>query len=234
MEMLPNPKWEIEKEKFLERLGISEREFRKKLCIPDLKRVETIVPLRYMRQIDAISPLSFEMLKCLLSRMKTLGGVPAFENADFQLCKIDPQHLKIGQRFVYRENYQNLLESLPALLGKFVLSSGIGDLGSYFIFGEDMRGIQALACYMPPIIEQHGSDFVVMDGIHRNYIAKQLGKTLSSIVVANPSVPFPCSPKSWSEIKVISLSEKPKSVSERYFDLTKELFRDLKYLGIDG
>ena len=75
---------------------------------------------------------------------------------------------------------------------------------------------------------------MVMDGIHRDYIGKQTGLALTVIVAENISLPFPCSAKSWSDIKVISLSEKPKDINERYFDLKKELFRDLKYLGIDG
>ena len=73
-----------------------------------------------------------------------------------------------------------------------------------------------------------------MDGIHRDYITKQLGCTINAILIKNVAIPFPCGIKSWEEIKVIGLAEKPKDINERYFNLQKELFRDLKYLGIDG
>ncbi len=73
-----------------------------------------------------------------------------------------------------------------------------------------------------------------MDGIHRNYIAKQAGLAINAILVNSVSLPFPCDPRNWSEIQVISLADKPKDINERYFELQKELFRDLKYLGIDG
>jgi len=53
-------------------------------------------------------------------------------------------------------------------------------------------------------------------------------------MIRNPELPFPCSPKNWKEIEIISLNDKPKNLEDRYFDLQKGLFRDLKYLGIDG
>ena len=75
---------------------------------------------------------------------------------------------------------------------------------------------------------------VIMDGIHRNYIAKQTGHALNAILVDDIILPFPCAAKDWSEIQVIPLNQKPKDINERYFDLQQGLFRDLKYLGIDG
>jgi len=52
--------------------------------------------------------------------------------------------------------------------------------------------------------------------------------------IENISVAFPCGTKSWDKIQVISLADKPKNIQKRYFNLNQELFRDLKYLGIDG
>ena len=92
-----------------------------------------------------------------------------------------------------------------------------------------------MACYIPPIIEVHGSRSLIMDGIHRNYIARQSGlSTINALLVENIEVPFPCSVNNWKEVQVIPLADKPKNLEDRYFDLQKGLFRDLKYLGIDG
>ncbi|MDO8523538.1 MAG: hypothetical protein Q7S12_04675, partial [bacterium] len=113
-------------------------------------------------------------------------------------------------------------------------SSGICELGAWFVFGEDMEGTSSLSCYLPPIIERHGKRLVIMDGIHRNYIAMQFGVSINAILVENIYIPFPCSMRNWDELSVIPLANKPADINERYFDLTKELFRDLKYLGIDG
>lgn len=151
----------IEKTEFLKRIGCSEKDFVRQLCLPDMEKVGRVISLRSMLEIDTISPISKEMTFRLISQMKTMNGHSPFLNAKIQLAKFDPNHLKVGQRFAYRENLTSVLENLPAFFKKFMVPSGISELGAYFIFGKNNE-------------------------------------------------------------------------SERYFDLTKELFRDLKYLGIDG
>lgn len=215
MVMLPEPEWEIEKSEFLKRIGRSETDFKRMLKLPDLRKIERVIPLRFMKNINALVPLHKEILFCLISQIRTKNG------------------LKIGQKFVYRENYTSIVETLSQIFNRFAIHDSISDLGAYFAFGEDKRGIPSLACYIPPILEHHGSDVVIMDGIHRNFVAKQFGP-ISAVEIRNVGVPFPCGVKSWSEIQVISLADKPKSINDRYFDLNENLFRDLKYLGIDG
>lgn len=224
----------IEKTEFLKRLGCSEEDFVSQLCLPDMEKVGHIVSLRSMREVDAISPISKEMTLRLISQMKTMNGHSPFRNAKIKLAKFDPNSLKVGQRFAYRENLTSVLENLPAFFKKFMVPCGISELGAYFVFGNDTDGVPALACYLPPLVERHGKHVVIMDGIHRNYIAMQFGVSLNVIFIEGVSIPFPCGMKEWSELKVISLADKPTNINERYFDLTKELFRDLKYLGIDG
>lgn len=231
---LDEPKWEIEKEEFLRRLDCTERKFREELCLPDFKKVEKVVPLRYIEKADAAVHFTRDMVARILSHTKTLGGAPVFSRSKFHFCKVDPNNLKTGQRFVYREKYQNLLENLPDLFGKFATARGINDLEAHFIFGRDKRGFAAIACYIPPIIELCGNDLVIMDGIHRNYISKQMGTAMNAILVFETDAPFPCSARPWEETRVIALKDKPPELENRYFDLNAELFRDLKYLGIDG
>lgn len=230
-----SPEWEIEKNEFLRRIESSDIDFQNGLCLPSFQSIERVVPLRYLQNItDAPVPMSHKMLLKLISHIKTLDKQSPFEKFTIELSKLDPKQLKIGQKFVYRENYQSLLENLSGLFGRFAIPCGVADLGAYFIFGKDMDGLSAMACYTPPIIELHKSDLVIMDGIHRSYITKQLGSTISAIIVRGVSIPFPCGLHSWDDIQVISLTNKPKNINERYFALRKELFRDLKYFGIDG
>lgn len=230
-----SPEWEIEKEEFLRRLECGERTFRDNLCLPNFKNIKRIVPLRYLENITAAPvPMTTKMLLKFISRIKTFDGQKPFSDVSVELRKVDPRHLKIGQKFIYRENYQSLLESLTGLFGRFAIPSGISELGAYFVFGEDKDGVSALACYLPPIIEQHEAHLVIMDGIHRDYITMQIGGTINAVVVRGVRVSFPCGLHSWEDALVISLNEKPKDINERYFELNKELFRDLKYYGIDG
>jgi len=157
-----------------------------------------------------------------------------FKTSKIDLIKIYPSQLKIGQKFVYRENYQKLLEEMPKIFDEFLVCSGICDLGAFMIFGLDANKNNCLAYYLPPIIEKHEKELIIMDGIHRSFINKQMGHTLNAILINNVNVPFPCSFRSWDEIQIIPLKNKPEDIQKRYFDLNSDLFRDLKYLGIDG
>lgn len=231
---MQKPEWEIEKNEFLRRLHCTEEDFKKELCLPNLASVRHIVPLRYLKHIEAAIHLKNKVLLKLLRKIPTLGGHYPFANAEFQPCKIDPRTLKVGQKFVYREIYQSLLEELPAILSEFAISSEFCDLDAHFFFGADYDGTESMAFYIPPIIEQQGADLVIMDGIHRNYIASRSAPTNSAILIKNIGMLFPCGMRPWSDIQVISLSQKPQDINERYFDLNKNLFRDLKFLGIDG
>ncbi len=200
--------------------------------------VDQVVPLRDIVEIHRITPLKHEFVWRLLQRVSTTDNQFPFASCskmDMNLVSMDPRLLKVGQRFVYREKYTSLLEHVPVLFrGHWLAKGGIHTLGAYSIVGEDKEGETSLAFYLPPIIERHGHDFVLMDGIHRNFICHQHGTTTSALIVNNVSVPFPCEAMPWSSTNVIPLTERPQNVEDRFFGLTPAHMRNLKFLGIDG
>lgn len=227
--------WQIDPREYLARLGLDRDDFKKQLKLPKTEEIEKILPLKSIEQVQSIIPINSDMLLYLISRIKTLDGQSPFKSSRIRQVVVNPSQLKIGQKYVYRENYQNLLESVSNIFRNFLGEwGGLGNLGAYFVFGLDENNHYSMACYLPPIIEVHESKPFIMDGIHRNYIGRQTGLTINALIVKNVDIPFPCSPRKWEEIKVIPLDDKPKNLEDRYFDLKKELFRDLKYLGIDG
>ncbi len=228
------PEWEISFKEYLERLQLSSKHFREQLNLPRIKDIKKVLPLRNLEKIESIIPIRNEVLLKMIRKIKTLDNRSPFKRSTISLVKVDPHQLKIGQKFVYRENYQNLLENLPKIFREFSISSGFSDLGAFMVFGTDKHQAYCLSYYIPPIIEKHKADLIIMDGIHRNFINKQMGATLNAIMVENVNAPFPCSIHSWDEIQIIPLKNKPRDINKRYFDLNKNLFRDLKYLGIDG
>ena len=229
------PAWQIDPQEYLKRLNLDRDDFSRRLKLPDVDNIARIIPLRDLKVIKSLIPISSDMVLYLLRQIKTLEGQMPFTNIKIQLVRIDPRHLKIGQKFVYRENYQNILESVPGIFQQFMVTAGgLGDLGAYFAFGLNGDDRYSMACYLPPIVEKQNNHLVIMDGIHRDYIAKQAGLALNVILVEGVSLPFPCGMRDWSDITIISSADKPKDLKDRYFDLKKELFRDLKHLGIDG
>ncbi len=228
------PEWEISFEEYLERLQFNHEHFKEQLNLPRIKDIEKVLPLRNLKKIESITPIKNELLLRLIKKIKTFDNQSPFKHSTFDLVKIDSHQLKIGQKFVYQENYQSLIENLPRIFKEFSISSGFFDLGAFMVFGTDKYQAYCLSYYLPPIIEKHKANLVIMDGIHRNYLNKQMGTTLNAIIVENVNVPFPCSIHSWDEIQIIPLKNKPRDINKRYFNLKKNLFRDLKYLGIDG
>ena len=227
--------WRITPQEYLERLHLDLDEFKKQLHLPNVENISQIIPLRDIEKVVSLIPINLKMLTYMLKLTKTLDKRMPFTGINLKMVRIDPHHVKIGQKFVYREKYQNLMENIPNLFNQFLVSpGGLSGLGAFFVFGYNGNGAYSLACYLPPIIEKHGSDLLVMDGIHRNYIAKQAGLALNAILVENVNLPFPCSSRDWSDVEIIPNHEKPKELRDRYFDLEEGLFRDLKYLGIDG
>ncbi len=228
--------WTISPQEFVERLNFgSLQDFTKELHLPHIESVTQIIPLRDIKRAESMVHLSIDMVGHLIRRVKTLDGQLPFQNSLVKLTSIDSRHLLIGQRFIYREKYQAMLEEMPNVFSPFAISAGgFGNLGAYFVFGPNGNDAPSMACYLPTIIEKHGASMVIMDGIHRNYITKQMGHVLNAIVIEDVSVPFACGLRPWSEAQVIPLAQKPDRLEDRYFDLQKHLFRDLKYLGIDG
>lgn len=228
-------KWKITRDEYLSRLGLNAKEFDSMLYAPRPDDLRSVVPLRNIARIDSLLPMRREMLVFLLRRVRTLDGGLPFANVDARMFKMDPRNLLIGQRFVYREVYQRMVENVPDFFKEFLITgNGLADLGASFVFGESTDGEYSMSCYIPPIIEQHGEIKIVMDGVHRNYVAMQTGKTPNAILVTGVELPFPCVPTTWDSARVISLAEKPEKTEDRFFELNKGLFRDLKHMGIDG
>lgn len=227
------PEWQIDFQELLDRMELTAHKFRDFLRLPVIHRLQKVLPLKDVAEIESLVPMSKPMLRMVLTKIKTGSKELPFTESKFRICKIDPQQLRVGQKFVYRDNYTALLEDLPGKFSEICIPSGITELGAYAVIGKTTEETPCVAFYLPPIVERH-DELVVMDGMHRNFITKQAGTTITSIIADRVSIPFPCGPQDWSEVKVINLAEKPTDKNERYFKLREELFRDVKHLGIDG
>jgi hypothetical protein len=217
-------------DEFLKRVELSRDDF----GFPDIRNIREVVALRELRRVLSVNSMPISYLEKLLSRITIKGNpdIRVYANRPLRLLRVDPTHVKVGQTFIERQNYISILEDFPRLFDQFAISRGIAKLTALIVIGEDKEGHIVLAHYLPPIIESHGGKLILMDGMHRNFIVKNIGTTIESIVIEDVEIPFPCSTHDWDSIKI--LDEKPKDVKDRFFDLKPELFRDVKSLGIDG
>lgn len=184
--------------------------------------------------ISAVHVMRRDYLSKLL-RSVTLEGDGEhrpYEHCQIELARIDPSHLVIGQTFIQRSKYQDILEKFGNHLnGDFCVTPGTVASSAMVMYGQTRTGEDAIAHYIPPIIEVSGDNLFLLDGIHRNYLAMRVGTTIESVLVKGVKAPPPCDVRTWSDIKVVN--KKPPR-EKRFYNLQPPLFRNLKWIGVDG
>ena len=217
----------IEYGEFLRRTGA-------KLETGSSHKIEKVVSLRVITEIDIVLSMPLAYLEHLLRNIGLLDDPERkpYRNANFRSLRVDPHGLSLGQKFVYRPTYVGIIEKFKDIFNGFTVSRGISKLTPQIVIGRDNTGQIALAHYVCPIFEIHDGKMVILDGVHRDFIIKNAGTTIESIIIDGIADQFPCTPHPWDDISVVD--EKPPKLANRYFDLDEGMFRDLKSVGIDG
>lgn len=194
-----------------------------------------IIALRDIVRVESLLLMPQEYLRRMLTNV-ILSGQP--ETHPYQGCRVeclrlDPNGLRVGQTFVQRSKYQNLLESFSGLFSGFTGTRGIAKRTAMIVIGRNQADQRCLAHYIPPIVEANGNQdgLFLLDGIHRNFLVMKAGTTIESVVIRGVSQPLPCDTREWDSVRPVD--QKPPK-EERFFNLRPEFFRDLNHIGIDG
>ncbi len=192
-----------------------------------------IVSLRELVEVKAVEPMRRDYLTALIRNVRLAGGVNAlvYDMSSVETMRIDPHGLLLGQTFVERGKYQRFLETFESLFASFCVPRGMAKLSACIAVGKTEQGAHAIAHYVPPIVERTQRGLALLDGVHRMFLARQVGTTIESVVVSPVGTPFPVDLHGWDRVSVVG--EKP-ALAERYSNLRPELFRDLKHVGVDG
>lgn len=197
----------------------------------EYKDAEVVVGLRELSCIDRVLVMPKDYLATLLGCVPLLGSAERpYEHSSIETLRMDPRSVKVAQTFVERKKCLNFLEQFSNKLTAFCLTNGAAKCTSFIAYGTTVDGKAAIAHYVPPIIEKHEELFLV-DGTHRNWLVMTIGTTLEVVVVSDVRSQFPCTPVSWDQVRPVD-SKPPKY--ERHINLRETLFRDLKFIGIDG
>ncbi len=196
--------------------------------------VKKVVSLRGVAEISSVSLMKTVYLIKLIRSVRLVGDSRKRPYADSEITVVsmDPRQLRIGQTFAQRKKYQVFMEEFPNLFQAFCGGlSGLSRFQPMVILGRDVEGESVLAHYLPPVVEAVNGHSHLLDGIHRNFVILQAGASIESVLIRNPSSPFPAELHSWDKLRIVD--QKP-PLEERYFKLREELFRDLKFVGVDG
>jgi hypothetical protein len=154
-----------------------------------------------------------------------------FAGRKIRRMRADPEMFSVGQTFVEQKKLLALQTDFFDIFRGSGATRGFAKRGAMIILGRTASGELAVAHYVPPIIERHGHMHGLLDGVHRCYTAMRVGTTIEVIKVSDVQTPFPCGFGSWRQVRQVD-AKPPKP--ERFHDLKPELFRDLKFIGIDG
>lgn len=112
-------------------------------------------------------------LKATLHRVKTLsGGTHVYKDADIHVKTVNPDDLSPTSKYVLRDN----LKQIEALREKVFREKGVDIFHFPGIVSVDGAKIA------PPVIEEINDSDLIVDGLHRSYLARRNGE---KIVVAH-------------------------------------------------
>ena len=215
-------------ETFQDRTGLG----RSNLCLP-WHEAGTVVSLRDIVEVLTVQFMPDYYLQQLLHSV-TLEGDPSihpYANCTVKTFTFEPDLVQVAQTFVERKKYQKILEGFSGVFSNIQSINGIAKLPAVVVLGITQQGTRAVAHYIPPIVEFNHVGRNLVDGTHRNFIIRQVGTLISGIMVEGVETPFPCQTLGWNDVQVVD--EKPPR-EQRFIGLRPDLFRDLKYIGIDG
>lgn len=213
---------------FEARTGISQG-----VMAPTWAYASQIVSLRDIVSVSSIQVMSEEYLRKLVCNTTLEGdaGVHVYEKCHISRARIDPHNILVGQTFVERAKCQRMIEHLSSVFEGFCVNHGFAKSIALVVLGKIADGSFGIAHYVPPIVEQHNGGLYLLDGVHRNFLAGAVGTTIEAIILKNISIPFPCDVHTWASLRPVD--EKP-ARAERFYNLRPDIFRDLKWVGVDG
>ncbi|HLD79130.1 MAG TPA: hypothetical protein VJA18_01070 [Candidatus Nanoarchaeia archaeon] len=220
-----NERFRIPREKLEEQLGIK--------LDDNFDQYGAIIPLRDLTAIEHVGFFRQATLERLIRNIPLRSEVEKvfpYAQAKIEIYGLEPKGLMIGQTFVLEAKILSIMFNIRKIFEGYV-AKGISKMPPVQVYGRDARGERVMAFYVPPIVERHGQQDVLLDGMHRSMVCSSAGTTICPIIVSNVGAPLPFDPISWNEVKAVK--EKP-PVEERYINLRPTLFRDLGYVGIDG
>ena len=201
----------------------------------DLSGYDRVISPRALKDITNITYFRGDIFEALIRKIslrdRTNGIIYPYENSKIRVFEREPKGFEIGQTFIMSSKILSIMNNLERVVfGRFV-TKGISKMPPAQIYGIDREGKKAVAFYIPPLVEVHGDNAVLIDGIHRSYICGSVGTTINAIHICNVGVKLPFDPLEWENASL--MDEKP-PIEKRYVNLNQDLFRDLGAIGVDG
>lgn len=175
----------------------------------------------------------YELVQLVRSIETLDGGIPVYKNAEIRISREYPEFLYPSAKYVLRSN----LETVSYLRSKY-LRQGVDILKLDGLYSDGKTVIS------PPIVEWSDNCWVIVDGLHRLWLARyeNLGRVnVLKIRGSNPDYPIISYPVVWREVaEYAQKPEKPHLLRNIRNDIKDEseslrrYYRDFSVLGSSG
>lgn len=199
----------------------------------DFTDYTTVIPFKAIKHITHATLIKRDTLATLIRNIPLRqDGTPIYPYAKaiVEQDYLSPRRLYIGQTFVMEQKLIALIKNAQKALEAFC-APPLPQMHPLIIYGTDPDGTKSLAFYIPPIVERHDDKDIILDGIHRSFMARKVGQTISAVHISNIDGPPPFNPLNWDETHLVTT--KP-PIEQRYKNLNPTLYRNLSAVGIDG
>jgi len=226
----------MREEKLNQKINIPLEEIEEKIKMKingDLNNYNKVVSPRDLKYVKVMTFMKRDILDRLIRNipLRQDPSILPYADSNIEVFGREPKGTLVGQTFVLEKKLLSLMRGLEnGVFSEFVVK-GLSKMPPTQLYGIDENGEKSIAFYIPPIIEIHNNNAVLIDGIHRSTICGSAGTTTNAVHISNVKIELPFTPIYFREVKTVSI--KP-PIDERYVNLKKEYFRDLGALGIDG
>ncbi len=201
-----NEGFSIEREDLEERIAYSLSDNHKDVTkIIPLKKIEVITDLTFMKK-----GLLDSLIRNIPLRPKNNQNynnlILPYNESEIKVFGVEPKGLKVGQTFVSKDKILGIMGSLENISEAFI-TKGVSKMPPAQFYGHDKSGNKVMAIYMPPIVESHNGNYVLIDGMHRSYICASAGTTVLGVHINNISSQLPFEEIPWAKVNL--MSEKP-------------------------
>jgi hypothetical protein len=155
-------------------------------------------------------------------RLKGHSQQKPYHNSTITLTSLSTDLLSPCQRYVIRRGVDRVHD-----IRKQMMPYDIFDMA----FGLWLKwGSGEMIPFLPPVVEFSNDKYVICDGMHRIYAAREANLPITCILVEDPSHPYYAYPleNSWAEVEVVDIAPPSGDQRKAYRepDDHKALFRD--------
>lgn len=184
-----------------------------------------------MQKLVLLNTITLETIKAnlrIVNLLQDISKLP-YKDAEISLKDFCPNDLKPAAFYILEEQKDTHRAIRNIFLQKYALD--ILKLQCGLVY----RCANQIYTMYPPIIEEFNGGCIILDGLHRVALARELKTNITCIFISSVSFdcPFPCLPLEWEQVTLVQVVPRIKRLPRRP-DAYYSLHRNLNIFNLGG